>query len=304
MSSGKLPKAIPDQAAKLNYLLHVRRDLWRGKGVTGTSAEFAPPIDNEASLAGALGVNPSKVTRWMQGSRMDDDEIGLLCAIYSVEVAAFLSRSIEGFRELYEYQPPPPDWRTLVRAASAKEGWILHDDPAAADAHPHRYPTIPQMPARAPPEFRVIAGKPFWIEFRSPRTAAGKALWAGRQIMLFCHDENKQGFRCYIPTLRAHPALSVSVFPTTGRPLGLPRGVGFSHSGDDLGAFELVLVTAREAIPESIIDMLSDANAHGSGIEAGLWHAANWLRQAPQDSIALSKVRYSVPPKAHPQEVA
>ena len=276
---------FPDQGQKIRFLM--QRGDQHGRRFT----------NQQASLASALGIGTSQLSRIISGKApLHDQILEQLCMLCDVRIDAFRTYSGARFIERYSActsnSVEQSDWRAMVRMARGDRGRIVLQDPSAR----LRYPMV-ERPRELP---KVPIEQPFWVEFDSDMHVDGKVpLWSGWHLMCFCHRWSSGGFKCYIPAYRNVPGYALETFPNTRRVV-IPTSRGadtrhLKHDHEDAGGnFEWVLVVSKQAFPVKMREPFLDTETQDLGLEAGLGRLAAWLDEQPPLTTSIVKVAYQV----------
>jgi hypothetical protein len=151
------------------------------------------PICDRQSLAVALAVNASQITRWCSLGRIPRVEAARrLAEIFAIELP-WLEQPLELFTALVAGDQSLTPWLSLVaRAPHVNVGQVIQIEPPAIVTRA----AVPESFARALPA--VAAESVVRVRFVLPGQ-----LWAGWQILLFSEDPH--GFLCLLPRFLGSP---------------------------------------------------------------------------------------------------
>ena len=292
---------VPDQTRKLLYLIKTRGDQ-RPRNprnptrvVDDGTNQFSDLsfVTNQTELAEALGVAAPIVNRWIAASGKHQPqpiEFKLrdkICVIYKVLRHAFDTMPFDDF--VKSMSMANANWHKLVAEAPLR-GRVLDEPPTIN----FMYADVVEKDDRDQTA-QVVVDKPFWVQFESPKDGSSNFLWSGWQVLLFNHDREQSGFKCYLPRYRSHSAFGVSTFPSASGMLALPSKPVLVHHATDIGkAFEMVLVACQDPLPAELIMALS-RDAHGPAIEPELQELAKWIdHPLKQGTAAVVRAAYRV----------
>jgi DNA-binding transcriptional regulator YdaS (Cro superfamily) len=300
-SEGHHRPVFPDQKKKIDYLVWIRQDR-RPRDPTRRGyalGERSRIVSNQATLAAALGVSESDISRWKGGVKtISPAQLAEICRIFAIDSDAFQTLPYEEFCKHCErvgVRSVTSDWRSLVRGASEDHARILLRHPR--DSWRLRYAELVAEPGMSQPVPKVTVETPFWIELSSPNGPNGRPLWAAWHLLLFNHEVRTQMFKCLLPAYEKHSAFGEAIFPSAAV-FVLPREPRLWHRRGDLGRYEMVIVAAQERLPERLRNALAREQAQGLAIENLLEQVAEWIQSRAPNWISMAKAAYDVIPVA------
>ena len=249
----------------LSTLIHERGDR-RSKA----QREFE--VVDQGTLAEALGVNSSQLTRWRKDSRIPR------LAFYTPKIAEIFDCDGQSFR-IDDY----PTFRAKCEANQTTWGRLVHGAQVALDAiRPAawrgRAAGLEGDPLVERDNLPIVApGQAFSVEFESPRDAQDKAIWAGWHVLLFAGD--RDGYLNWMPRYKAELEFKgTERFPTTFTSIALPRPGGrlLTAGPRTWGEHDVVLVVSRDRISPELETALAQPVANAA-LDPSLNLLASWL---------------------------
>ncbi len=263
--SGPHSGYVPDLDQKLEYLI-----IERGDRRPKARREF--DVADQGTLAAALGVNSSQLTRWRQDSRIPR------LAFYTPKIAEIFDCDGQSFR-IDDYLT----FRTKCEANQTTWGRLVHGARVALDAirpagWQGRAVGLEGDPLVERDNLPIVApGQGFCVEFESPRNAQGKALWAGWHVLMFAGD--RDGYLNWMPRYKTTPEFAgIERFPSHLISIVVPRPGGrpLTAGSRAWGEHDVVLVASRDRISPELEAALAEPVANAA-LEPNLNLLAGWL---------------------------